>query len=207
MAAVLGGAQSLHTNSYDEALALPTEESALLALRTQQILASETGITPVADPLSGSAYLEQLCEDLEAKSLQIIRRVDEMGGMSKAIETGFVQREIQAAAFEAQKKIDSGEQQVVGVNSYTMKENPPKNLHKLDKKIEKDQLARIKKFKSARKSKEVENSLKQLELEAIKLQSGDRARVSESILSAVEKSCTLGEIADIFRAVAGKYKG
>lgn len=207
MAAVLGGAQSLHTNSYDEALALPTEQSALLALRTQQILASETGVTAVADPLSGSAYLEELCHELEAKSLLIIRRIDEMGGMLKAIETGWVQREIQSAAFEAQKKIDSGEQKLVGVNAYCMDEEAPKNLHKLDRKIEKDQLARLKKFKSNRKSRDVEGALKNLEAEAQKLKAGNRANVCESILDAVEKSCTLGEIADTFRGVAGKYQG
>lgn len=207
MAAVLGGAQSLHTNSFDEALALPTEESVLLALRTQQILAAETGITPVADPLSGSAFLEELCHELEQKTLLIIRRIDEMGGMLKAIEAGYVQREIQSAAFEAQKKIDSGEQQVIGVNSQVMKEKPPKNLHKLDKKIEQDQLKRLKKFKSARKASEVGAALKRLEGEAQKLKVGDRSEVCEAILNAVEKTCTLGEVADVFRNVAGKYQG
>lgn len=207
MAAVLGGAQSLHTNSYDEALALPTEASALVALRTQQILANETGISASADPLSGSTMLEELCLDLEAKSLSIIRRIDEMGGMLKAIENGFVQREIQAAAFEAQRKIDSGEHKVVGVNCYKTDEAPLKNLHRLDKKIERDQLARLKKFKSKRKIKLVEGALKKLEVETKMLNVGERSHVCEAILDAIEKHCTLGEVADVFRGIAGKYKG
>jgi methylmalonyl-CoA mutase N-terminal domain/subunit len=206
LAAVLGGAQSLHTNSYDEALALPSEESALLALRTQQILAEETGVKNVADPLAGSYFLEEISEQLEEKTREILSRIDEMGGMLKAIETGHVQRQIQNAAFEAQKKIDSGEQKVVGVNSYESKGAAPEGLHKLDPQIEKDQLSRIKKFKSDRKSAAVESALKKLDQEARKLHAGEPAEVSESILAAVESRCTLGEVADIFREIAGLYK-
>jgi methylmalonyl-CoA mutase N-terminal domain/subunit len=207
LAAVFGGAQSLHTNSFDEALALPTEHSALLALRTQQILAAETGVTAVSDPLAGSYLLEDLSRELEEKSLSIIRRVDEMGGMLQGIESGYVQREIQAAAFEAQKKIDSKEQIVVGVNSYQMKEESQKNLHKLNPKVAKDQLLRLKKFKAKRKSKVIEKSLNHLLTESTKLHRGEKAEVCEAILSAVENHCTLGEVADVFREVAGTYSG
>ena len=205
LAAVLGGTQSLHTNSFDEALSLPTEESALLALRTQQILAHETGVTQTVDPLAGSYFLEELCGDLEQKSMQLIRRIDEMGGMLKAIETGYVQREIQNSAFQAQKAIDSRTQIVVGVNSFEMQEKPPKNLHSLNKSVVKEQLLRLKTFKSKRKRSDVDRALRALELQARRLHQDEPAEVCESILAAVEAKVTLGEIADVFRAVAGTY--
>ncbi|MDB5038565.1 MAG: methylmalonyl-CoA mutase [Bacteriovoracaceae bacterium] len=205
LAAALGGAQSLHTNSYDEALALPTEESALLALRTQQILAEETGIASVADPISGSSFLEDLGQSLEEKTRAIMNRVAEMGGMLSAIETGYVQREIQSAAFEAQKKIDSGEQKVVGVNCFSSDEKTTLKLHQMNPKVVKDQLSRLKKFKANRKSKAIEGSLKKIEGEVKKLRSGSSAEVCESILSAVENRCTLGEISDVMRNIAGTY--
>jgi len=195
----------LHTNSFDEALSLPTEESALLALRTQQILAHETGVTQTVDPLAGSYFLEELCGDLEQKSMQLIRRIDEMGGMLKAIETGYVQREIQNSAFQAQKAIDSRTQIVVGVNSFEMQEKPPKNLHSLNKSVVKEQLLRLKTFKSKRKRSDVDRALRALELQARRLHQDEPAEVCESILAAVEAKVTLGEIADVFRAVAGTY--
>lgn len=207
MAAVLGGAQSLHTNSFDEALSLPTEQSALLALRTQQILANETGVSWSADPMAGSYVLEEISADLETKSRAIISEIDRRGGMLKAIETGYVQREIQNAAFQAQTKIDSGEQKVVGVNCFQREEDPPKNLHRLDSKVVKDQLSRLKAFKSKRKAAPVSAALKKLESEARSLQSGDRAQVCESILTALEARATLGEVADVMREVAGTFKG
>ncbi len=210
MAAILGGAQSLHTNSFDEALALPTEKSALLALRTQQILFEETGIASVADPLGGCAFVESLGAELEKASLNIIHRIDEIGGMPTAIETGFVQREIQSAAFQAQKQIDSAQQKVVGVNCYQTKEVDVEELHQLDQKIVKDQLQRLKKFKSKRKSKSVESALKKLDEEAQKLSKSREpskdAKVCEAILSAVENHCTLGEVADVMRSVAGVHR-
>ncbi len=205
MAAVLGGTQSLHTNSFDEALSLPTEQSALLALRTQQILADETGVTWTADPLAGSYFMEDLSRQLEEKSLSYIKRIDELGGMLKAIQTGYVQREIQNAAFEAQKKIDSGEQKVVGVNSYVMQEPPLKNLHKLNQAVVKDQLKRLKAFKAKRKASAIDAALKAIRSEAVRLNAGEPAEVCEKIVSAVRARCTLGEIADILRDVAGVY--
>lgn len=206
LAAVLGGTQSLHTNSFDEALSLPTEESALLALRTQQILAAETGVTWTPDPLAGSYFLEDLSRELEAKAMGLIRRIDEMGGMLKAIESGYVQREIQNAAFVAQKKIDEGETQVVGVNCVRQVEKPPKNLHSLDQKVVKDQLKRLKAFKSKRKANQIDRLLNDLESQAQLLKSGDsNAKVCESIMAAVDGRCSLGEIADVLRSVAGTH--
>jgi len=205
MAAVLGGAQSLHTNSFDEALGLPTEASALLALRTQQILAEETGVPAVADPLGGSHYLEDLCEKLEAKAMTLISEIDRRGGMLACIEKGFVQREIQQAAYVAQLEIDRADQKIVGVNSYQMEEDEFKNIHKLNPKVAKEQVLRLKKFKAKRKSKAVEAALKKLSEEASSLNQGAPAEVCESILVAVKAHCTLGEIADTMRGIAGTY--
>jgi len=205
MAAILGGAQSLHTNSFDEALGLPTEASALLALRTQQILAEETGVPAVADPLGGSHYLEDLCEKLEAKAMSLISEVDRRGGMLSCIEKGFVQREIQQAAYTAQLQIDRADQKIVGVNSYQMEEDEFKNIHKLNPKVAKEQVTRLKKFKAKRKAKIVEGALQKLSGEAKNLHDGAPAEVCESILAAVQAHCTLGEIADCMRAVAGQY--
>ncbi len=206
LAAVLGGTQSLHTNSFDEALGLPTEKSALIALRTQQILASETGVAQVADPLAGSFYLEELCRDLEEKSLELIHKIDEMGGMLHAIESGYVQREIQNAAYLAQKAIDSQSQEIVGVNCHLENDTTALEIHRLDPKIQKDQLKRLKKFKSNRSSHKIVRSLKNLRQEAEKMKAGDSSsEVSKAILLALEAHCTLGEVADELRNVAGTY--
>jgi methylmalonyl-CoA mutase N-terminal domain/subunit len=206
LAAALGGAQSLHTNSFDEALALPTEESALLALRTQQILAEETGIVSVSDPMGGSYFLEELSAGLEEEVRKILNRIRDQGGVLKAIETGFIQREIQAAAFEAQKAIDSGEKKVVGVNCYQADEKRVVKLHRMDTKAVKDQLSRLKKFKTKRRTKVVEAQLKDLEAEVIALHSGSPAEVTESILRSVQGGVTLGEISDVMRDIAGVYR-
>ncbi len=206
MAAALGGAQSLHTNSFDEALALPSEQSALIALRTQQILAEETGIAAVTDPLSGSDYLESLSKKLEEETLNIISNIDERGGMLACIKSGFVQREIQLAAFKAQKDFDSEKLKVVGVNCYQQGESKTPPLHKLDPKIEKDQKSRLKKFKAKRKASKIESLKKNLKQEAEKLAHGEPAKVTESILSAVQNRVTLGEVSDTFREVAGTYQ-
>lgn len=207
MAAVMGGAQSLHTNSFDEALSLPTEESALLALRTQQILAAETGVPAVADPFGGSKMMEEISAELEQKALEIIRQIDEQGGVLKAISNGFIQREIQTAAFVAQKKIDSCEQPVIGVNCFSRKEAPRKNLHKLNQSVVVDQLKRLRAFKSKRSFAEVKKSLAALRLQAQRLKDGDpKARVCECILSAIESHATLGEVAETMRDVAGTYR-
>jgi methylmalonyl-CoA mutase N-terminal domain/subunit len=161
----------------------------------------------VADPLAGSYYVEDLCKNLEIRAKEIISRIDSNGGVLKAIESGFISREIQSAAFTAQKAIDSGAQKIVGLNCYTADEVTNKKLHRLNPKVAKDQLVRLKKFKAKRKSAVIEKSFKKLEFEAQKLLRGENAEVCESILEAVENRCTLGEIADILRSVAGVYRG
>ncbi len=208
LAAVLGGTQSLHTNSFDEALGLPTEQSALIALRTQQVLSEETGVAAVSDPLAGSYFLEDLCEKLEQEAMRIIREIDDRGGMLKCIETSWVQREIQQAAYEAQLAIDEGDQKIVGVNCHQSDEEELKNIHRLNPRIAKEQKARLKKFKSKRKAKAVDLALKNIDREAQKLKQSDpSARCTEAILAAVKQACTLGEIADVMRSVAGQYRG
>lgn len=206
LAAVLGGTQSLHTNAYDEALGLPTETSALIALRTQQILAEETGVDRVADPLGGSDYLESLCEGMEQKVFEIFKSVEDRGGMLRCIESGFVQSEIQKAAFLAQKAIDSGNQKIVGVNAYLSEAEMEPELHQLDERVVKDQLKRLKSFKSKRKSKSLERAFKALEKEALSLHKGEPATVTEKILACVKERATLGEISNIFRSVAGRHQ-
>lgn len=207
MAAALGGTQSLHTNSFDEALGLPTEQSALIALRTQQVLAEETGIASVADPLAGSYFMEELCQKLEEKIREIIAEIDRREGMLRCIESGYIQSEIASAAYKAQKKIDSEEMKIVGVNSHRMEEPPLEDIHSLDDQIVDDQLKRLKDFKSSRLQKDVTNALKELEAEARKLKAGEESQTCERILTAVESRCTLGEIADVFRNIAGSYQG
>lgn len=206
LAAVLGGTQSLHTNSFDEALALPTEESALLALRTQQVLAEETGVESTVDPLAGSYFLESLCKELEEKARALIAEVDRRGGMLKSIESGFVQQEIQTAAFEAQKNIDGRKQKIVGVNCHQSDDVPHEKLHQLDPQVEKEQLKRLEKFKKSRDITQVNESLAALKEEALKLKEEKPAEVCEKILTAVEAKASLGEIADTFREVAGTYR-
>ncbi len=203
MAAVLGGAQSLHTNGFDEALALPTEESALLALRTQQILAAETGLVDEVDPMEGSVALAQWMERLENEIRGIFDLVESKGGVLACIRNGFIQGEIQRAAFEAQKKIDSGELKVVGVNCHQKDEKPFERLHRLNAKVARDQKSRLKKFKSKRKAALVDRALKNLDSEARKLSSEGSAHVGEALMTAIESKVTLGEMADVLRQVGG----
>src|SRR5205809_2275424 len=162
LAAVLGGAQSLHTNSYDETWALPTEEAVTVALRTQQILAEETGVTLTADPLGGSYYLERLTDQMEAAALEYIRTIDAMGGMIRAIDTGYPQKEIADAAYRYQLMDDRGEKVVVGVNRYVMAETRAIAYLKIDDAVELEQIERVSRFKAARDATKVERRLKQL---------------------------------------------
>lgn len=206
LAAVLGGTQSLHTNSFDEALGLPTEQSALIALRTQQVLLEETGVSASVDPLAGSYFLEDLSEKLEKKIYEIISEIDKRGGMLKCIEDNWVQTEIQQAAFEAQRQMDDGQLRIVGVNSYQMEEAPFEALHQLDPRVVKDQLKRLKAFKKSRRSQKVEKALNNLQKEAQALEAGEPAKVTEKILHAIKEKCTLGEVADVLREVAGQHQ-
>jgi methylmalonyl-CoA mutase N-terminal domain/subunit len=201
LAAVLGGTQSLHTNSRDEALALPSQTSARLALRTQQVIASESGVADIVDPLAGSWAVEALTDSLEEEATRLIAEVDGLGGMVVAIEKGFPQREIQNAAYQAQLAMDAGEQEVVGVNVHTMEEPPPTGLLKVDPDNERAQIARLTKFKSDRDAGAVQDALDEVQQRA----SGTE-NLMPTIVAAVQARATVGEIADAMRAVFGEYR-
>jgi methylmalonyl-CoA mutase N-terminal domain/subunit len=200
LAGVLGGIQSLHTNSMDETLALPTEQAVMVALRTQQVIAEETGVTNTIDPFGGSYAVEALTDRMEREANDYIRRIDEMGGMVKAIETGYPQREIAEAAFHFQRQLEQGIKTVVGVNKYSIPEEIPIATLKIDPAIEERQIQRVRKVKRERNSVAVKEAL---------------ARVSEAcrsgenlmgpICEAVRRDATVGEVSDIFRAEFGVY--
>jgi methylmalonyl-CoA mutase N-terminal domain/subunit len=201
LAAVLGGAQSLHTNSYDETWALPTEEAVTVALRTQQVLAEETGVPATIDPLGGSYYLESLTDRMEAAALDYIRRIDRMGGMIKAIDAGFPQKEIADAAYRYQLMEDRGEKVTVGVNRYVMREEKPINYLRIDEQVELEQIERVRRFKASRDMSKVERRLKQL---AEACRGGQN--VMPILIDAVKDYASLGEISDIYRQVFGLYR-
>ena len=200
LAGVLGGVQSLHTNSMDETLALPTAQAVMVALRTQQVIAEETGVTNTIDPFGGSYAVEALTDRMEREANDYIRRIDEMGGMVKAIETGYPQREIAEAAFHFQRQLEQGIKTVVGVNKYSIPEEIPIATLKIDPAIEERQIQRVRKVKRERNSAAVKDAL---------------ARVSEAcrsgenlmgpICEAVRRDATVGEVSDIFRAEFGIY--
>ncbi len=201
LAAVLGGAQSLHTNSYDEALALPTEESAKLALRTQQVLAHESRIANTADPLGGSYVIEQLTDEIEDGARGYLDNVEAMGGMVAAVEQGFIQREIQNAAYEFQKKVESGEQTIVGVNDFQLEDETQPPVLRIDPALEERQIEELARFKQARDSAKTRDTLRRLEDAA-----GSSANLMPAVLAAVESAATLGEISDTLRGVFGVYQ-
>jgi methylmalonyl-CoA mutase N-terminal domain/subunit len=201
LAAVLGGAQSLHTNSYDETWALPTEEAVTVALRTQQIIADETGVPLTIDPLGGSYYVEWLTDRMEAAAMEYIRRIDEMGGMIRAIDEGFPQREIADAAYRYQLLEDRGERVIVGVNRYVMPEERPINYLRIDERVEHEQVERVRRIKASRDSARVERRLKQL---ADACRNG--RNVMPVLIDAVKDYVSLGEISDVYRQVFGVYR-
>jgi methylmalonyl-CoA mutase, N-terminal domain len=201
LAAVLGGTQSLHTNARDEALALPTEESARIALRTQQILAFESGITYTVDPLGGSYFVERLTDDIEAKALEYIERIDEMGGAVAAVEQGFMQREIHQAALETQRRIESGEEVVVGVNRFRLDHEKEPQLYKVDPALAREQVARLQALRQKRDSQQVENALTEL-----KQRAAGSDNLMPSIVDAVKAYATVGEICHALREVFGEYQ-
>ncbi len=201
MAAVLGGTQSLHTNSRDEALALPTEASAQLALRTQQVIAYESGVADVVDPLGGSWAVERFTDELEAEATRILGEVDRFGGMIPAIEEGYPQREIQAAAYAAQLAVDRGDQVVVGVNRFTAEERVQPPLLSVDPQLEQDQVARVRDLRRRRDAGKARDAIDALTQDA----AGD-ANLMPRILTAVQAECTLGEIAHALRGVFGVYR-
>jgi methylmalonyl-CoA mutase N-terminal domain/subunit len=202
MAAVLGGTQSLHTNARDEALSLPSPEAATLALRTQQILAHETGITQAVDPVGGSEYVERLTDELEAEAMRLIRQIDDLGGAVTAIEQGFIQGEIQNAAYEYQRQIESGARIIVGVNRYQAERENPIELFKLDPALERGQIEGLREVKASRSMGEVKARLQDLEAAA---RSG--ANLMPPILACVDCFTTLGEISDCLRGVFGESAG
>jgi methylmalonyl-CoA mutase N-terminal domain/subunit len=201
MAAVLGGTQSLHTNSFDEALALPTEDSARIALRTQQIIGYESGVTAAIDPLAGSYYVETLTNEIEKRASEYISKIDTMGGMLKAIERGFVQQEIQNAAYEFQKSVDSKEQVLVGVNAFTVDHENPVSLQKIDPELERRQVERLRAFRAKRDQAKAEAAVRKIDEAA---RNGDN--LMPIIVEAVENNATVGEICDSMRKVFGEYK-
>ena len=201
MAAVLGGTQSLHTNSYDEALALPTEQAARIALRTQQVIAYESGAPNTIDPLAGSYYVESLTNEIEKRAGEYLQKIDALGGMLKAIERGFVQQEIQNAAYEYQQQVDNHEAVVVGVNRFTVEHEKPIPTQHIDEALEQRQVERVRALRARRDPAVWQASLKQVEDAA---RSG--ANLMPQILAAVEAHATVGEISDTLRRVFGEYK-
>jgi methylmalonyl-CoA mutase N-terminal domain/subunit len=201
MSAVLGGTQSLHTNGFDEALALPTEESARLALRTQQIIAYESGVTATVDPLAGSYYVEMLTNEIEKRALEYLEKIDAMGGMLRAIEGGFVQQEIQNAAYEFQKSVDSREQVLVGVNAFQVERDAPVRLQRIDPELERRQVERLRAFRDRRDPEKALAAVRKVEERA-----RSRDNLMPVIVEAVESDATVGEICDAMRRVFGEFK-
>jgi methylmalonyl-CoA mutase, N-terminal domain len=201
LAAVLGGCQSLHTNSMDEALALPTEDAALIALRTQQIIAHETGVANTIDPVAGSYAIETLTNEIEKGALAYIEKIDATGGMLRAIESGFVQGEIQKAAYEYQRAVERHEQIVVGVNEFVAEEDRSIPTLRIDPKIEQTQIARLKSLRAKRNASLVTAALTELSRRATTTEN-----LLPAILSAVESLATVGEISDTLRRTFGEYQ-
>ncbi len=202
LAAVLGGCQSLHTNSFDEALCLPTEKAVRIALRTQQIIAEESGVADVIDPLGGSYYIEWLTDKIEEEAMRYIEKIDEMGGMVRAIESGYVQREIQKSAYEKQKAIESGELVVVGVNKYVIEEEIEIELLRVPKEVVEKQIERLRRFRENRDRSRVERALSELRKAAER----EDENLMPYVLEAVKAKATLGEMTDALREVFGEYR-
>ncbi|HIG46784.1 MAG TPA: methylmalonyl-CoA mutase [candidate division Zixibacteria bacterium] len=201
LSAVSGGTQSLHTNGRDEALALPTEESATIALRTQQIIAYETGVPDTVDPFAGSYFIESLTDEIEKKARIYIDRIDEMGGALGAIECGFFQEEISRSAYEYQMAIEQEKQVIVGVNRFTDEDEDPPSPPSLDPEIERKQVARVKAFKANREQQDVQQTLHQLKTAA-----QTDTNLMPYIIDAVRCRATLGEICDTLRGIFGEYE-
>jgi len=201
LAAVLGGTQSLHTNSMDEALGLPTENAARVALRTQQVIAHESGVADTVDPLAGSYAIEEMTTQLERMAVDYIAKIDAMGGMLRAIETGYVQNEIQEAAYSYQLAVERHDAMVVGVNSFHLDEEMPTPILRIDERIEREQVARTQGVRSKRDPKAAENAIKAIENAA-----GGTENLLPLILTAVESYVTVGEISHALRRVWGEYR-
>jgi methylmalonyl-CoA mutase N-terminal domain/subunit len=201
LAAVLGGTQSLHTNSLDETFALPTEEAVTVALRTQQIIAEESGVTNTIDPLAGSYFVEWMTDRVEEEAMGYIRKIDDFGGMVEAVERGYPQREIAASAYRLQRQIESGEKTVVGVNKYEQDEQPDIPTLRVDESIQKEQVESLAKVKAERDDSSVSKALA-----AIAEDCRTDRNVMPSIIEAAKAYCTEQEICDVFRAVYGQHQ-
>ncbi|KUO70944.1 MAG: methylmalonyl-CoA mutase [Clostridia bacterium BRH_c25] len=201
LAAVLGGTQSLHTNSRDEALALPTEDSVRIALRTQQIVAYESGVTETVDPLAGSYYIESLTDQIEQKAEEYINKIDELGGAAKAIDRGYIQKEIQDSAYKYQKEIEAGDRIVVGMNKFQIKEGSPKGLLRVDPMVGELQTEKLVQLR-----KERDNEKVKVTLETLRKAAKGEDNLMPLILDAVKAYATLGEICGVLREVFGEYQ-
>jgi len=201
-AAVLGGTQSLHTNSFDEALALPTEDAVRLALRTQQVIAHETGVVNTIDPLGGSYHVEDLTNRIEAQAYDYFDRIRKLGGMVEAIKQNFPQREIADAAFRYQTEVERGERVVVGVNRYQLRDEQPPEILKIDAALEAKQIARVRALKGRRDSAQVEQRLAAVKHAAAR----DDVNLMPAILAAARDYVTMGEICDAWREVWGIWR-
>jgi methylmalonyl-CoA mutase N-terminal domain/subunit len=201
LAAVLGGTQSLHCNGRDEALALPTEEAATVALRTQQIIASESGVTNTVDPVGGSYAIETMTNEIERGAADLLARIDQRGGTLAAIEAGFIQREIQESAYRTQQAIDSGESVVIGVNKYSDSRTGAVALFQGDSQAERSQIERLHAVRAGRSASAWRSAL-----DGVSRTAADGGNLVPSILAAVEARATVGEISDAMRAVFGTYQ-
>jgi methylmalonyl-CoA mutase N-terminal domain/subunit len=201
LSAVLGGTQSLHTNGYDEALALPTEEAARIALRTQQIIAGESGVAQTIDPFAGSYYVESLTSGIEQQVKTYLDRIDALGGMLRAIEQGWVQQEIQNAAYDYQRAVDSGVATVVGVNRFTREDEPGIPIQRIDEELERKQIERLQALRLRR-----DNLRWQSAIDRVKEHARSGKNLMPAILEAVESCATVGEIAAAMREVFGEYQ-
>ena len=201
LAGVLGGTQSLHTNSMDETLALPSEQAVLVALRTQQIIAEETGVTNIVDPLGGSYAVEALTDRLEREAFAYIKRIDDLGGIVRAIELGYPQKEIAEAAYRYQQQLDRGDKVMVGVNKYQQEHEPPMELLRISQDVERKQVQRVRERKQARNSAAVRSALA-----VVKRAASEGTNLMPPIIDAVKHEVTVGEISDVFRAVFGVYR-
>ena len=201
LAAVLGGTQSLHTNGYDEALAIPTEEAARIALRTQQIIALESGAAQTVDPLAGSYAIESLTDEIEHKADEYLAKIETLGGMVRAIEQGFVQQQIQNAAYNVQRSVDAGEAVVVGVNRFVMDGDKPVPIQRVDESLERKQVERLRALRTRRDTAEWQSAIK-----GVRQAASDGENLVPKVIAAVEKSCTVGEISNALRDVFGEHR-
>lgn len=201
LAAIVGGTQSLHTNSFDEALALPSEEAVRIALRTQQIIAHESGVANTVDPLAGSYYVENLTNEMEERAMEYFQKLDDMGGAMTAIETGFFQKEIADSAYKYQREVDEKRRILVGVNDYTIEEKQPTKVLRVDPKVEEEQVERLQKLRRERDNRKVNEMLEKLHYAAEKDEN-----LMPIIIDSVKAYATIGEICDVLRKIYGEYK-